>query len=56
MSVLEELQVLAHDERVEELFRNDIEMADRAVLPGIMSAGELQHRSSVQAMERAGSC
>lgn len=45
MSVLEELQVLAHDERVEQLFMDDIEMADGAVLPGIMY-GELQYRSS----------
>jgi hypothetical protein len=45
MSVLEELQVLTHDKRVEQFFMDDVEMADGSILPGIVH-GELQHRSS----------
>jgi hypothetical protein len=44
MSVLEELQVFAHDKRVEQLFMDDVEVADGSIFPGIMH-GELQHRS-----------
>ncbi len=43
MSVLEELQILAHHERVEELLVHDVEAADRTVLPRIVDE-ELQHR------------
>ena len=45
MSVLKELQVFAHDKRVEQFFMDDVEMADGSILPGIMH-GKLQHRSS----------
>jgi hypothetical protein len=43
VTVLEELQVLTDDERVEETFVNQVESTDRPILPGIMD-GELQHR------------
>ena len=42
MTVLEELQVLTDDERVEEAFVNQVESTDRPILPGIMD-GELQY-------------
>jgi hypothetical protein len=43
VAVLEELQILAHDEGMEQLFVNEIEIANGPVLPRVVN-GELQRR------------
>jgi hypothetical protein len=42
MAVIEELQVLTHDERVKQPFVHEIEASDRPVLPGVVHE-KLEH-------------